>query len=616
MTVTVERGQRLRLVLEAMGRLGDAMAQHEDKPVFVFGGIPGEEVIVEVVRERKQYIAAQVVEVVEPSPHRVAAPCRYVGDCTGCQWQHISYEHQLHLKREAVVDALQRVGGLTQVEVLPTLAAEHPYGYRNHARFTIGPQGRLGFVHRERRRFVDIEECLLMHPWINQALGQLQGRCGETTQLSIRYGPDTGSWLIQPTLKSEDIPLETGQKHYRDSLGGVSFRIAASSFFQVNNGQAERLAELVRSGLQLSGREVVVDAYAGVGTFAALLAPHAARVIAIEESLSAIKDAEENIAGLQNVEIRRGKTEEVLGELGGAVDAVVVDPPRVGCDPGGLESLMKLAPARLVYVSCDPTTLSRDLKVLSDGPYRIEWVQPVDMFPQTHHVECVAALSLDTADPASSATEEAVSSRITLASASPRRLQILERAGVSVHVVPSREEEVMMAGEPEAQVEALARAKAHAVASSVATGLVLGADTVVVDGERVLGKPVDHQDALRILRRLRGGSHRVLTGVAVVDAASGRTLTASRESRVTMRSYTDGEMEAYVASGEAQDKAGAYAIQDPGFAPVAALEGCYLNVVGLPLCLAVSLMRDLGAALDTVVAPQECRNCPLWEAAE
>ena len=617
MTVTVERGQRLRLVLETMGRLGDAMAQHEDKPVFVFGGIPGEEVVAEVVRERKQYIAAQVVEVMEPSPHRVAAPCRYVGDCTGCQWQHISYDHQLHLKREAVVDALQRVGGLSQVTVLPTLAAEHPYGYRNHARFTIGPQGRLGFVHREGRRFVDIEECLLMHPWINQTLGQLQGRCDETTQLSIRYGPDTGSWLIQPTLKRGDIPLETGQKHYRDSLGGVSFRIAASSFFQVNNRQAERLAELVRSGLQLSGREVVVDAYAGVGTFAALLAPHAARVIAIEESLSAIKDAEANLAGLQNVKIRRGKTGEVLGELGGAVDAVVVDPPRVGCYPGALESLMKLAPARLVYVSCDPTTLSRDLKVLCDGPYKIEWVQPVDMFPQTHHVECVAVLTLDTSAPAPSSMEEgAVSSLITLASASPRRLQILERAGVPVNVVPSRDEEVVMAGEPEAQVEALARAKAHAVASSVAAGLVLGADTVVVEGERVLGKPVDHQDALRMLRRLRGGSHRVLTGVAVVDAASGRTLTASRESRVTMRPYTDGEMEAFVASGEAQDKAGAYAIQDPEFAPVAAVEGCYLNVVGLSLCLAVSLMRELGAALDRVVAPQECWDCPLREVAE
>ena len=614
MTTTVEQGQRLRLVLEAMGRLGDTLAQHEGKPVFVIGGIPGEEVEVEVVRERKQYIAAQVVEVVTPSPHRVAAPCRYVGECTGCQWQHVSYDHQLHLKREAVVDALHRVGGLTQVEVLPTLPAEHPYGYRNHARFTIGPQGRLGFVHRERRRFVDIEECLLMHPWINQALGQLQGRCDETTQLSIRYGPDTGSWLIQPTLKSGDIPLETGQKHYRDSLGGVSFRIAASSFFQVNNRQAERLGELVRSGLQLSGQEVVVDAYAGVGTFAALLAPHAARVIAIEESLSAIKDAQENLAGFRNVEMRHGKTEEVLGDLNEAVDAVVVDPPRLGCYPGALESIMRLAPSRLVYVSCDPTTLSRDLKVLSDGPYRIEGVQPVDMFPQTHHVECVAVLALDTAALASPTMEmEASSARITLASASPRRLQILERAGVPVHVVPSRDEEVMMAGEPEVQVETLARAKAHAVASSMAAGLVLGADTVVVESERVLGKPVDHQDALRMLRRLRGGSHRVLTGVAVVDAASGRTLTASRESRVTMRPYTDEEMEAFVASEEAQDKAGAYAIQDPGFAPVAALEGCYLNVVGLPLCLAVSLMRELGATLGTVVAPEECRDCPLRE---
>lgn len=614
MTITVERGQRLPLVLEAMGRLGDTLAQHQGKPVFVIGGIPGEEVVAEVIRERRQYIAAQVVEVVTSSPHRVAAPCRYVGECTGCQWQHVSYDHQLTLKREAVVDALDRIGGLTHVEVLSTLPAEHPYGYRNHARFTIGPQGRLGFVHRERRRFVDIDECLLMHPWINQALGQLQGRCDETTQLSIRYGPDTGSWLIQPTLKRGDIPLKTGQKHYQDSLGGVSFRVAASSFFQVNNRQAERLAELMRVALQLSGREVVVDAYAGVGTFAALLAPHAARVIAIEESLSAIKDGWENLAGFRNVEMRHGKTEEVLEDLDVEVDSVVVDPPRVGCDPGALESLMRLAPSRLVYVSCDPSTLSRDLKVLSDGPYTIESVQPVDMFPQTHHVECIAVLALSASSPAPSARAmEAVADRITLASASPRRSQILERAGISVRVVPSGVEETAMDGEPEAQVETLARKKAQAVASTVATGLVLGADTVVVDGETVLGKPINHQDALQMLRRLRGGSHRVLTGVAVVDAVSGRTLTASRESRVAMRPYSDGELAAYVASGEVWDKAGSYAIQDPAFAPVATVEGCYLNVVGLPLCLAVSLMKELGMSLDTVVGPEECRDCPLRE---
>ena len=615
MTTTVERGQRLRLVLETMGRLGDALAHHEGREVFVFGGIPGEEVIAEVVRYPKRYIAAQVVEVVTPSPHRVATPCPYVGDCTGCQWQHISYDHQLLLKREAVLDALRAVGGLSEVDVLPVLPSDQQFGYRNHARFTVGPEGRLGFVHRERRRFVDIPRCLLMAPWINETLDTLQGRCDETTQLSMRYGSGTGEWLIQPTLKSAGVPLETGQKHYRESLLDTPFRIAAASFFQTNTRQAERLIGLMVDALSLSGGEVVVDSYAGVGTFAALLAPHAARVIAIEESASAIQDAEQNLAAFSNVEIRPGKTEDVLDGLGMPVDAAIVDPPRVGCHPRTLESLMRLAPPKLVYVSCDPVSLARDLKILSDGPYRVESVQPVDMFPQTHHVECLTTLTLKSPAP-SAASVEPTARDIILASASPRRLQILERAGISVTVRPSPDQETLQPGEPEAQVKAIALAKARSVATRAQSGLVLGADTVVVDGDTVLGKPRDREDALRMLRHLRGRQHRVLTAVAVVDAASGRTRSAVRESQVTMRSYTDDEMEAFVASGAAQDKAGAYAVQDPTFHPAAALDGCYLNVVGLPLCSALSLLREVGATLDRVAAPEECADCPLWEPAQ
>ena len=625
MTTTVERGQRLQLVLESMGRLGDALAHYEGREVLVFGGIPGEEVIAEVVRYPKRYIAAQVVEVVTPSPHRVATPCPYVGDCTGCQWQHISYDHQLHLKREAVLDALHTVGGLPEIDVPPTLPSDQRFGYRNHARFTIGPEGRVGFVHRERRRFVDIQRCLLMDPWINETLDALQGRCGETTQLSMRYGSGTGEWLIQPTLKTADVPLETGQKHYREILLGTPFRIAAASFFQTNTGQAERLAQLMLDALSLSGGEVVVDSYAGVGTFAALLAPHAARVIAIEESPSAIQDAEQNLAAFDNVEIRPGKTEDVLDGLNIPVDAAIVDPPRVGCHPRTLESLMRLAPPRLVYISCDPESLARDLKLLSDGPYKVESVQPVDMFPQTHHVECLTTLTLKS--PGSPASGSAPASApasvsikpaardITLASASPRRLRILERAGVPVTVRPSLDRETLQPGEPEAQVEAIAIAKARSVATQAQSGLVLGADTLVVDGDTVLGKPRDREDALHMLRRLRGRQHRVLTAVAVVDASSGRTRSAVHESRVTMRPYTDDEMETYVASGEAQDKAGAYAVQDPDFHPAAALQGCYLNVVGLPLCSALSLLREAGATLDNVAAPEECADCPLRDPA-
>ena len=596
---TVTRGQRLRLVLEGMGRLGEAMATVEGKPVFVFGGIEGEEVVAEVIREHRNYIAAEVVEVINGSAHRVEAPCKYFGECTGCQWQHVDYSHQLELKRLAVEDALRRVGGLAEVPVLPALASPQRYGYRNHARFTVGPQGRLGFVHRERRRFVDIDRCMLMDPWINGALSQLQDHCGETTQLSVRYGINSGSWLIQPTLSNPEISLASGQKHYEDVLDGVPFRVAASSFFQVNPQQAESMARMVRDSLRLSGREVVVDAYAGVGTFAALLAPHAGRVIAIEESASAVRDAQENLARFSNVEMRQGKTETVLAELAETVDAVVLDPPRAGCHGQALDYLVRLAPARIAYVSCDPETLARDLRVLSAGPYQIEAVQPLDMFAQTYHVECLATLSLKPGHP------------VTLASASPRREQILRQAGIPFATMPSQTDESVAEENPEAHVIALALAKARQVASGLRRGTVLAADTEVVDEGVVLGKPKDEGHAMEMLRQLRGREHQVLTGVAVVDTVSGECATAVETSRVIMRSYTDDEAWAFISSGEAMDKAGAYAVQDPIFKPAASVEGCYLNVVGLPLCLSVTLLKQIGATLDSPSAPVECSSCPL-----
>ena len=233
---------------------------------------------------------------------------------------------------------------------------------------------------------------MLMHPWINHALRMLQGNGQETTQLSIRYGVNTGDWLIQPVLHSPDVPLTSGQTHYGEKLLGQPFRIASPSFFQVNTEQAERLAELVRSRLCLSGNELLVDAYAGVGTFAVLFAPFARRVIAIEESAAAFRDAAVNTAGIENLTFVEGKTEEVLDRMDEAPDVVILDPPRVGCHPHALQAVIRRSPRRLVYVSCEPSTLARDLHLLTQGGFRVVAVEPIDMFPHTYHVECVATL--------------------------------------------------------------------------------------------------------------------------------------------------------------------------------------------------------------------------------
>ncbi|MCI0440131.1 MAG: 23S rRNA (uracil(1939)-C(5))-methyltransferase RlmD, partial [Chloroflexi bacterium] len=225
------------------------------------------------------------------------------------------------------------------------------------------------------------------------AISHMQGKAGETTQMSIRYGANTGDFLVQPKFHTAEIEIPSGQTHYREKVFDSTFRIASPSFFQVNTHQAERMAALVRERLKLRGGELLVDAYAGVGTFAVLLAPYARRVVAIEESSAAVRDAAVNTIGHDNIEFLEGKTEDVLGTLQETPDALILDPPRVGCHPDTLKAVSRARPGRVVYVSCDPESLARDLQVLVRGGFEVESVEPVDMFPQTHHVETVATLS-------------------------------------------------------------------------------------------------------------------------------------------------------------------------------------------------------------------------------
>ncbi|MCH7625643.1 MAG: class I SAM-dependent RNA methyltransferase [Chloroflexi bacterium] len=391
-----QRDESATLHLDGWGELGDTLAEYEGSTINVFGGIPGEEVVAHILRYRRRrqsYVSAQVLRVLKPSPHRVEAPCRYFGACTGCQWQHIDYEHQLELKRDRVSTSLKQYQTLSDISVAPTMPSPQVFNYRNHARFTVRNQGRLGYINRMSRRFVEIDECMLMDPWINEALGELQGKCAETTQLSVRLGVNAGEWLIQPTMQNPDISLKTGQTHYREKLLGHTFRIASPSFAQVNTPQTERMIELVRRRLELRGDELLLDAYAGVGVFAALTAPYVKRVVAIEESAAAIKDAAVNTIGINNLEFIEAKTEDAIGGLEERPDAVILDPSRLGCHPNALDALVVNRVPRIVYVSCDPDALARDLDRLVSGGYRVDAVEPLDMFPQTHHVECLATLT-------------------------------------------------------------------------------------------------------------------------------------------------------------------------------------------------------------------------------
>lgn len=389
------------LVLGEMDELGDTKAEFEGKTINVAGGIPGERVIARIYwyrRRRQPRVSAIVDSVLMPSPDRVTPKCGYYGRCSGCQWQHISYPAQLAFKRNRIVNEFARYVSLKNVTVADILPAPAEFYYRNHARFTIRRGGQLGFSNRITRHFVRVEHCMLMSPAINEKVTQFQDRAGETTNMSIRVGVNTGDFLVQPTFQNPDIGVPSGQTHYRERMGETDLRVASPSFFQVNTEQAEILIDMVRSLLDLRSHHVLVDAYAGVGVFAILLARHVGKAIAIEESASAVADGKLNAAGIDNVEFVQLKTEEALAdlvELRGlerTPDAVILDPPRVGCHPEALESLLKLGPQRIAYVSCDPPSLARDLDILTRGGYLVSDVQPVDMFPQTYHVESVTAL--------------------------------------------------------------------------------------------------------------------------------------------------------------------------------------------------------------------------------
>jgi 23S rRNA (uracil1939-C5)-methyltransferase len=390
--------------------------------VFVPHGLPGEAATVEVWQSKRDFARAELVSVDRAAPGRIEAPCQHYREgCGGCSWQHADYALQLRLKQAIVVDQLRRIGRFANAHELvqPPLAMLEPWHYRNQARFTVGRRfGELCFTYRSSHRLLRIEHCWIVHSRINAVLEVAQGRLADIGrrihQVSVRVGANTGQLLISPALP--EVPeLESGQPSFEEELLGRRFRLEPPSFFQVNTrrevrdlpsairrawlplpsdgvSMAELLALLVFDRLEPSASDVVVDGYSGVGTFALLLSPLVKHAIGIEEARSAIRDAGHNARDIANVRFIQAKTETALPALDVRPDAVILDPARVGCHPDVLRALLDLRPTRIVYVSCDPSTLARDLRILVEGGFTLHEVQPLDMFPQTYHIECVATL--------------------------------------------------------------------------------------------------------------------------------------------------------------------------------------------------------------------------------
>src|SRR5581483_7282645 len=314
-----------------------------------------------------------------------------------------------------VIDQMERIGGFQDVIVHSTLPSPEPWQYRSHVTFHVTEDGRLGFVATDDEHVIPIEECHIIRPELLDLLDALDlSEIHNLTQVRLQVGTEPDECLIvistaddTPPEIETDLPasisflFEDGQPMSLIGSGSVHytikdrlFRVTAGSFFQVNLPQAEALVNLVLDRLDLQGGESVLDLYAGVGLFTAFLAERAGLVTSVESYAPAVADADANLSEFDNVELIEGAVEEVLPDLQGPFDAAVLDPPRTGLEAAALDALVALAPRRIVYVSCDPATLARDAKRMAAKGYQLRDVQPVDMFPQTFHIEAVATFDL------------------------------------------------------------------------------------------------------------------------------------------------------------------------------------------------------------------------------
>jgi len=407
----VEVGARLELELTDLAHGGDAVGRHDGQAVFVPLGVPGERVRVDVVECRRRYLRARLLDVLTPSPHRVEPRCPHYEQCGGCHLQHIAYQRQLELKRHTVRTALERIGRQGAPSVLPMMGMDGPWAYRNHVQLSVDGAGRLGYLSRSGDEVVAISECPIMERALDQVWRGLSGDLRGVDRVVMRAGTATGERVVILEGPVDAPPVELpegtsvlwrsgrgeprvvrGSPYVHERVAGRTWRVSASSFFQVNTRQAARLVAVAGEYLGVRPGETVVDAYCGVGLFALALTEGAARVVGIEESTVAIADARANAVGRAGVEFWQGRAERLARWLPHRVDAVIVDPPRAGCDEAVLGALAAREPSRIVYVSCDPATLARDVARLDRLGYRLDVVRPVDMFPQTYHIECVALL--------------------------------------------------------------------------------------------------------------------------------------------------------------------------------------------------------------------------------
>ncbi|MBR4904434.1 MAG: 23S rRNA (uracil(1939)-C(5))-methyltransferase RlmD [Selenomonadaceae bacterium] len=415
--------------------------------IFVEGALPDEEILAEIETVKKNYAIARLVEVVKSSSERVKPFCSLYKECGGCQLQHLSYPAQLKWKRQQVIDAIERIGKLGGVEIFDTLGMDNPLRYRNKMQFPVGKNLVIGCYARGSHKIIDTQSCLIQNEGNDKILAAVRnvakkfsiqpynedthkgflrhvmGRVGINGELMIVLVTATKSFpneknfvralikelpevtSIQQNVQTyhnnvilgRDTKILYGKPTIHDKIGKLTFNISARSFFQVNTSQAEILYKTSRDFAELRGNETIIDAYCGTGTISLFMAKKVRKVIGVEVVSSAVADAIKNARenNIRNAEFIVGDAVKVLPKLfndGIFAEVVIVDPPRAGCDKKVLETFAAMQPEKIIYVSCNPATLARDLKILDELGYKAKKIQPVDMFPFTSHVEAVTQI--------------------------------------------------------------------------------------------------------------------------------------------------------------------------------------------------------------------------------
>jgi 23S rRNA (uracil1939-C5)-methyltransferase len=400
------------LRIEQLVYKGDGLARTvEGKVVFLPFTLPEELVSVSELREKNGVFSGTPEKILSPSSKRIEPGCPYFGSCGGCQYQHIVYDEQLIFKRSILEEQLERFGGLRNLPLRETVPSSKQFSYRNHVQFHLDKEGKPGFQKALSHDVIRIDKCLIVEDTINELLQTLAFESDTGIERVAIRDDGNGTPVVfligsanNPPEFEVDFPLNviyrspagdmvlSGERFNQFTVWDKQFQVSAGSFFQTNTEVAEKMAKIVCEKAETNDHTRLLDCYCGVGFFSRFLADRGSQIVGIESSEDACNDFAVNLDAYDNIELYQGNVEDVLPDLNTHPDLVVIDPPRAGIAQPAMKALMKAKPGQIIYVSCDPSTLARDLKIMTETGYSIESVTPVDMFPQTYHIESITNL--------------------------------------------------------------------------------------------------------------------------------------------------------------------------------------------------------------------------------